>query len=697
MGPVNVTSGQTEDMDLNVVDTPPATVGERTAEMTRADSVGSDDGTTPAGIKHSSGMRRLEPCYEHTSGHVAKARDYEHLLETQTKHETADDDDESQAAVEASISTSMRSHYSEEGPKVSIASRKMQKESKAVTNEPSPTNLLQEILCQPTPATKSDLTLKFTKVNRNLSPAMLIEKALATEKGTYLMKSGALATLSGAKTGRSPKDKRIVKDETSDDVWWGAGSPNVAMEEADFIRNRERALDYLHMLDEVYVFDGYAGWEPESRVAVRVLCGRAYHALFMHNMLIRPTSEELKTFRPHFTIYNGGAFPANRYTQGMSSSTSVALSLSRRELVILGTQYAGEMKKGVFTMMHYLMPKCRILSLHSGCNIGQKGDVSLFFGLSGTGKTTLSTDPHRPLIGDDEHAWSHKGIFNIEGGCYAKCIDLNPKLEPEIFHAIRFGSVLENVVFTKNTREVDYHDCSVTENTRAAYPIEFIDNSRVPCVGPHPTNIILLCCDAYGVLPPVSKLTRAQMMYHFVSGYTAKVAGTEDGVTEPQATFSACFGGAFLVMHPYIYASLLADKLHEHSASAWLVNTGWTGGGYGVGQRMKLKHTRAIIDSIHNGEFETQELVTTPVFGLQVPQMCTGVPSETLLPSTRWKNKFEFSETLLKLGGLFLSNFEKFKDGGNMIDPIRVQEIMQASPDVAGMRIDELGNLVELS
>lgn len=388
--------------------------------------------------------------------------------------------------------------------------------------------------------------------------------------------------------------------------------------------NRERAVDYLNTTERLYVFDGFAGWDPKYRKKVRVVASRAYHILFMHNMLIRPTEEELEDFgTPDFTIFNAGSFPANRYTTGMTSTTSVAINFKRGEMVILGSEYAGEMKKGVssyyhvvleteqvlgrvtgtftevrygilttfylfipifqvFTVMHYLMPKAGVLSLHSSANEGPDGDVSLFFGLSGTGKTTLSADPHRKLIGDDEHCWSDTGIFNIEGGCYAKCIDLSAEKEPDIFNAIRFGSVLENVVLDEDTRIVDYSDDGLTENTRCAYPIDFIPNAKIPCMGGHPRNIILLTCDAFGVLPPVSKLTSSQIMYHFISGYTTKIPGTEDGVVEPQATFSACFGAPFLVLHPQRYASMLAEKIQDHKADAWLINTGWIGGKAGT-------------------------------------------------------------------------------------------------------------------
>lgn len=384
----------------------------------------------------------------------------------------------------------------------------------------------------------------------------------------------------------------------------------------------------------------------------------------MYNMLIRPSVEELAAFgKPDITIYNAGEFCANRYTKGMTSPTSVALSFARGEFVILGTQYAGEMKKGVFTIMNYLMPKMGVLSLHSSANEGPDGDVTLFFGLSGTGKTTLSADPRRKLIGDDEHCWSDNGVFNIEGGCYAKVINLSRQNEPEIWDAIRFGTVLENVVFDSATRCVDYTDQSITENTRAAYPIEFIPNAKIPCAGGHPKNIILLTCDAFGVLPPVSKLSFAQAMYHFISGYTAKVAGTEVGVTEPTATFSACFGQPFIVWHPIKYARMLADRMKKHEARCWLVNTGWSGGKYGTGSRIKLRYSRAIIDAIHSGELDKAQYVAAgQYFDLMVPTKCTGVPDDILEPRNTWANKAEYDATIARLAKLFIDNFKQYAD-----------------------------------
>jgi phosphoenolpyruvate carboxykinase (ATP) len=376
------------------------------------------------------------------------------------------------------------------------------------------------------------------KIFRNASPGQLYELGLQNEPGTAISSTGALMAYSGEKTGRSPKDKRIVDDARSrDHVWWG--DVNIKLDEHIFMVNRERAIDYLNTKSHLYVVDGFAGWDERYRFKVRIICSRAYHALFMWNMLIRPSSEELANFGdPDYTIINAGAFSANRYTSGMTSKTSVALNFARQEFVILGTEYAGEMKKGVFTIMNYLMPLKGQLSMHCSANEGKDGNVSIFFGLSGTGKTTLSADPNRYLIGDDEHVWTDRGVFNVEGGCYAKAVNLTAEGEPEIFNAIRYGSVLENVVYDKATREVDYTNISITENTRCSYPIEYIPNAKIPCVAGHPNNVILLTADAYGVLPPVSKLTPEQAMYHFISGYTAKVAGTEMGVKEPSPTFS---------------------------------------------------------------------------------------------------------------------------------------------------------------
>ena len=515
--------------------------------------------------------------------------------------------------------------------------------------------------------------INVSRVLRNPSPARLYEDGIIRERAA-ITSTGALSTSSGEKTGRSPKDKRVVENpESRDDIWWG--DINMKIDNETFMLNRTRAIDYLNTRKVIYVIDGFAGWDPKYRIKIRVICARAYHALFMHNMLIRPSAEELLNFgEPDYVIYNAGQFPANPViSPDLGSATSVNINFERGEFVILGTQYAGEMKKGVFTVMNYLMPRDGVLSMHCSANEGPEGDVSLFFGLSGTGKTTLSADPARSLIGDDEHCWSDNGIFNIEGGCYAKSIDLSAQAEPEIYNAIRFGTVLENAVYDDRTRVIDYGDSSLTENTRASYPIEFIDNAKIPCVGGHPQNIILLTCDAFGVLPPVSRLTPEQAMYHFISGYTAKVAGTEMGIVEPEATFSACFGAAFLVWHPAKYAQLLAERMEKHGSKAWLVNTGWTGGPYGTGGRMSIKHTRAIIDAIHAGELDDCPTTTDPLFGLEVPTQCTGVPEEALIPKNTWKDKKAYDEMAKKLAGLFRKNFEKYSE-------VAGKEVVQAGP-----------------
>ncbi len=506
--------------------------------------------------------------------------------------------------------------------------------------------------------------LNVLDVIRNATPARLYEYAI-TDGHAAIAATGALATRSGDKTGRSPKDKRIVDHpKSTGDIWWG--DINIRLTDRSFAINRQRAIDYLNTRSRLFVFDGFAGWDPDNQLKIRVVAESAYHALFMHNMLIRPTEEQLAEFgEPDFTIFNAGSFPANQYTAQMTSKTSVDLSFECGEIVILGTQYAGEMKKGVFTVMNYLMPKKNILSMHCSANESLEGNVSLFFGLSGTGKTTLSTDPHRRLIGDDEHCWTNNGVFNIEGGCYAKVIHLSAESEPEIFQAIRYGSVLENVVFDERTHVVNYDDASITENTRVAYPIDFIENAKIPCVGGHPSNIIFLTCDAFGVLPPVAKLTPEQAMYHFISGYTAKVAGTEMNVTEPSATFSACFGAAFLVWHPAKYAELLADRIRLHGSHVWLVNTGWTGGPYGVGRRMSIKHTRAIIDAIHYGSLAKSEVNKDPVFGFDVPLSCADLPQNVLCPELAWSDSEAFHSSARRLADLFHQNFKKYEAGAS--------------------------------
>ncbi|RZC15763.1 Phosphoenolpyruvate carboxykinase (ATP) isoform B [Glycine soja] len=604
-----------------------------------------DDSTPPV---------RAQTIHELHSLQKKKSTPSTPLSATQGPFATVSDEERQKQQLQ-SISASLASLTRESGPKVVKGDPATKAEKGThVHHHPQPHYFAS------TAFDVSDSALKFTHVLYNLSPAELYEQAIKHEKGSFITATGALATLSGAKTGRSPRDKRVVRDDTTEhDLWWGKGSPNIEMDEHTFLINRERAVDYLNSLEKVYVNDQFLNWDPEHRIKVRIVSARAYHSLFMHNMCIRPTPEELEEFgTPDFTIYNAGQFPCNRYTHYMTSSTSIDINIARKEMVILGTQYAGEMKKGLFGLMHYLMPKRNILSLHSGCNMGRDGDVALFFGLSGTGKTTLSTDHNRYLIGDDEHCWSENGVANIEGGCYAKCVDLSKDKEPDIWNAIKFG----------------------TENTRAAYPIEYIPNAKIPCVAPHAKNVILLACDAFGVLPPVSKLSLAQTMYHFISGYTALVAGTEDGIKEPQATFSACFGAAFIMMHPTKYAAMLAEKMQKHGATGWLVNTGWSGGSYGLGNRIKLAYTRKIIDAIHSGSLLNAQYTKTEVFGLEIPTALEGVPSEILDPVNTWSDKKAYQDTRLKLASLFKKNFDGFttyKIGG---DQKLTEEIVSAGP-----------------
>ncbi len=506
--------------------------------------------------------------------------------------------------------------------------------------------------------------ITVTNVLRNPSPATLYEEAIRHEQNAAISDTGALIAYSGEKTGRSPKDKRIVKhDDSAADVWWGP--VNFPLDERSFLVNHERAIDYLNIQNRLYCVDGFAGWDPATQIKVRVICARPYHALFMYNMLIRPSQEQFEQYgEPDLVIYNAGGFPANRFTTGMTSKTSVDLSLERKEVVILGTEYAGEMKKAVFTYMNYAMPKAGILSMHCSATTDPESDQSaVLFGLSGTGKTTLSADPSRLLIGDDEHCWSDSGIFNIEGGCYAKAVYLTREAEPQIFDALRFGAVLENVVYDESQHHVDFNDTSITENTRGSYPIDYIENAKIPCVAGHPTNIIFLTCDAFGVLPPVARLSPEQAEYHFISGYTAKVAGTEVGVTEPQATFSPCFGGPFLVWHPGIYAQLLSKKIRQHGANVWLVNTGWTGGAYGTGERISLKYTRSIVSAIYDGTLANASTQTDPVFGIDVVTECPGVPPELLIPKNTWSDESAFDATASKLAGLFKENFQQYAEG----------------------------------
>lgn len=517
--------------------------------------------------------------------------------------------------------------------------------------------------------------INTTAIFRNPAPAKLYELALTYEEGSAISSSGALIALSGEKTGRSPKDKRIVEHpDSKDNIWWG--DINIPLPVASHNINRGLAVDYLNSCERLYIIDGFAGWDQADRIKIRIITSRAYHALFMHNMLIRPSEAELADFgEPDYVIYNAGQAKADTSVEGITSETSVSLSFEQGEVVILGTEYAGEMKKGVFTIMNYLMPLKGELSMHCSATAEAEGDRSaVLFGLSGTGKTTLSADPKRGLIGDDEHVWSEHGVSNIEGGCYAKVIDLKEEKEPEIFNALKFGSVLENVTYDDN-HYVDYTKTEITENTRGSYPIENIPSARIPCKAGQPTDVIFLTCDAFGVLPPVSKLNPEQAMYHFISGYTAKVAGTEVGITEPEATFSACFGGPFMVWHPSKYAELLAEKMQQHNVNVWLVNTGWSAGAYGVGERIKLKFSRAIIDAINSGELAKAPTITDERFGFEVITTCSNVPDEILQPRNTWADKAAYDAQADSLAEMFIENFKQFADQAN-------DAILSAAPKV---------------
>ncbi len=506
------------------------------------------------------------------------------------------------------------------------------------------------------------LGINCSDIARNISPAELYQESLKYDDKATISSTGALIAFSGEKTGRTPKAKRVVDNpESSKNIWWG--DINIPLSQESHNLNKDIAIKFLNEKDKIFVLDGFAGWDNGYRIKVRVITSRPYHALFMHNMLIRPTAEELLNFgEPDYIIYNAGQQKADTNVEGVTSDASVSISFESKEIVILGTEYAGEMKKGVFTIMNYLMPLQGQLSMHCSATAENGVDRSaILFGLSGTGKTTLSADPNRELIGDDEHVWTDKGVFNIEGGCYAKAIDLSAEKEPEIFNALKFGAILENISYDEN-HIVDYTNTEITENTRGCYPIEHIPNARIPCVAGQPSDVIFLTCDAFGVLPPVSKLTPEQAMFHFISGYTAKVAGTEVGIIEPEATFSACFGAPFMVWHPTKYAELLAEKIQKENVNVWLVNTGWSGGGYGTGSRIKLKYSRAIIDAINSGELASTSTNKDSRFGFEIVTSCTGVPSEILDPRNAWQDKDAYDIQANKLAQMFIDNFKKFED-----------------------------------
>ena len=516
----------------------------------------------------------------------------------------------------------------------------------------------------------------LASVKWNLTPAELYEEILCNGEG-QLAANGPIVAYTGQYTGRSPKDKYIVLDgDTEEQVWWDGGEAHKFTDEQfENLLNRQKA--YLQGKG-VYVQDCYAGADETHRLPVRIVNERAWHNLFARNMFIQEKDPAvLENFEPQFTVVHTPHLCADPEVDGTRSEVFVVLNFKKRMVLIGGSRYAGEIKKSIFTTLNYLLPLKGVLGMHCSANVGPDGDSALFFGLSGTGKTTLSADPERALIGDDEHGWSDDGIFNFEGGCYAKVIKLSPVAEPEIYATTKmFGTILENVVMEEGSRELDLDDNQYTENTRASYPLESIDNIVAEGRGGHPKNVILLTCDAFGVMPPISRLTPDQSQYHFISGYTAKVAGTERGVTEPKAAFSACFGAPFMPLHPAVYAKLLGEYMEKHGTTCWLVNTGWSGGPYGEGQRMAIPHSRALLRAALNGSLNEVEMRKDPTFGFDVPTSCPGVPENVLDPRSTWADGAAYDEKAAALASMFNKNFERFAAGTKA-------EIAAAGPKVA--------------
>ena len=494
----------------------------------------------------------------------------------------------------------------------------------------------------------------------NLSTPALYEEVVRRREG-LVAHLGPLVVRTGHHTGRSPNDKFIVREPSSEgNIWWGNVNRPFTPDRFDHLY--ARLLAYLQLKD-VFVQDCFAGADPEYRVPIRVITESAWHSLFARNMFIQASQEQYEDFVPEFTIINTPRFHAVPSIDGTNSEVYIIVHYGKKLVIIGGSSYAGEIKKSVFTILNYLLPLEDVLSMHCSANVGQDDKVALFFGLSGTGKTTLSADPRRRLIGDDEHGWSDRGIFNFEGGCYAKVIRLSPEAEPEIYQTTRrFGTVLENVAIDTSTRRIDLDDDTLTENTRAAYPLTQLANFVRSGMADHPTNVIFLTADAFGVLPPIAKLTPEQAMYHFLSGYTAKVAGTEKGVVEPQATFSTCFGAPFMALHPTVYARLLGEKIEKHHVQCWLVNTGWTGGPYGIGRRMKIAHTRAMTNAALNGDLNDVSFEPDPIFNVYVPTACCDIPREVLKPRSTWEDKAAYDQQARKLARMFVKNFQQFED-----------------------------------
>jgi len=515
------------------------------------------------------------------------------------------------------------------------------------------------------------------KVYHNLSTPALVEEAVRRREG-HLAHHGPLVTRTGQYTGRSANDKFVVKEPSSEKhIWWG--KHNKPYERAKFDALKSRLAAYLQGRT-IFVQDAYSGHDPDHRIRVRVVTETAWHSVFVRNMFVRVFDREvLQKWQSDFTVLHCPNFHAIPDVDGTNSEAFILVDFDQRVVIIGGTSYAGEIKKSIFTVMNYLLPQKGVLSMHCSANEGPGGDVALFFGLSGTGKTTLSSEADRALIGDDEHGWSDKGVFNFEGGCYAKMIRLDPEAEPEIYQTTRqFGTILENVAMDMRSRRIDLDDASLAENTRGSYPITHLPNIVESGMGGHPQNIFMLTADAFGVMPPVAKMTPDMAMFHFISGYTAKVAGTERGVTEPTATFSACFGAPFMALHPTVYAELLGKKIAEHDANCWLINTGWTGGPYGEGHRMKIQHTRAMIRAAFSGALDEAGYEPDPVFGVLVPKSCPGVPEEVLRPRNTWQDKKAYDEKAKHLAGLFRKNFEEYADAAT-------DEVKAAAPDPDGV------------
>jgi phosphoenolpyruvate carboxykinase (ATP) len=517
-----------------------------------------------------------------------------------------------------------------------------------------------------------ELGIKVKEAHWNLTQAQLIEESIKNGEG-HLADTGALTVDTGKFTGRAPKDKFVVDDDiTKDTVWWGNVNQPISPENFDRIYNK--MIGYLEER-KVYIRDMYAGADKTHRLRVRFINTFSWHNLFTYNMFLQPEDYKLESFEPNFTVIDCPGFTADPEHDGIRQENFALVNFTKRMILIGGTEYSGEMKKGIFSVLNYILPKDEgVLSMHCSANMGiEEHDTAIFFGLSGTGKTTLSADPNRLLIGDDEHGWTEKNVFNFEGGCYAKVIDLSEEKEPDIWNAIRYGAIVENTRFHDGTRNINYEDSSVTENTRVSYPLSHIRNAIRPSIGGIPRNIFFLTCDAFGVIPPIQRLSKAQAMYHFISGYTSKVAGTEAGITEPEPVFSACFGAPFLPLHPTKYAEMLGEKMEQNEVNIWMVNTGWTGGAYGVGERISLKYTRAMITAALSGVLENVGYRTHSIFGAEMPLTCPNVPSEILSPRETWKNDDAFYKQANDLARRFNKNFEKFESYAN-------EEIMSGAP-----------------